>query len=523
MNTGKSALVNVILGDRLAAEGESHFEASVTTSVRNYPFELRGVSSSVLDTPGLRADEVSTQNPSSVIKDILKKCGEVDLIIYCCRLDQSVSTVDYEIIQQLTACTSTTLWKNAVFALTFANRVDIRGGQLYQIGHQLQECVVGARVHHEIACTIPFVPVAYSKDDTVHGHENWHSAFYDTCIERMKDQPKTKILKNTIPTASAPPLPTYLMEWLSLGTSASILVTGKTGTGKSSLINGMVGKCVAKEGDTLDRGTTAVTQYTVRYEGGVTITVWDSPGLQDGLEKEGEYIEDMQSKGCANSDLVFYCTKMNETRLSHDDTEAIRKLTKGLGKSFWKNALFVMTFANNTRPPPSLDFQSLNDQEKDKKVLEFFDKRLKEWEDKLRETVKSMGVGADVAANIPVVAAGYDADPSLPGCDNWLSDLWLTSITRMKESSQAALLRANKGRIKRRDQTKNEDFKKPIHEQPILYTPRVTYVAAPMLMAVLGLLVGGAVAGPVGAATGATTAGGIVSTLSAWLASWRRN
>ena len=101
----------------------------------------------------------------------------------------------------------------------------------------------------------------------------------------------------------------------------------------------------------LDRGTTKVESFEYKYHD-VDITIWDSLGLQDGLDKKAEFVKDMQSKGCASSDLVLYCTRMNEQRLTKGDNDAIRKLTTGLGTSVWQNALFVLTFANEVKPPP---------------------------------------------------------------------------------------------------------------------------------------------------------------------------
>ena len=530
VNSGKSALINAMLGDRKATEGEALFECPITTKVQSHEFTLRGVPVTVFDTPGLRGAEKETTPSTSNIKEILKASGEVDLMVFCCRLDQSIGgiDVDYEIILQLKANMSSSAWNNVVFVLTFANKVNKSnesiGKRIYSFGQRLCECVSMSGVDQQIASAIPFVPVAYDKDDEITGHENWCENFWDVCIPRMKDQPKTTTLKSTI-SAVSPPIPSYLKEWLSQTSSANILITGKTGTGKSSLINGIIGKVVAKEGNTLERETTSVQQFRVACEGGVTITVWDSPGLQDGLDKEGDYIKDMQRKGLASADLVFYCQKMNETRMMLDDSEAICKLTNGLGKSFWSNTVFVLTFANDTRPPPNQSYRSLSEKEKIKKNLEFFNGRLEEWKKHLQKAVIDAGVKSDIAENIPVVAAGYEADQSLPGCDNWLSNLWVTSIERMKENSQPALVRANLQRLKNHDQAKPDDFKKPLHEQPIIYTPVVRYGTAPLVITALGLIVGATVAGPVGmAAAGAAGAGagGLINSVIAWIDWYRK-
>ena len=91
-----------------------------------------------------------------------------------------------------------------------------------------------------------------------------------------------------------------------------------------------------------------------------------------------------------------------------------------------------MTFANETRPPPP-SLSPPSDKAKEKNI-EFYSMRLKQWEQKLRKAVIRVGIEPDIAEKIPVVAAGYPTVQSLPGCDNWLSKLWVTSIERMKES-----------------------------------------------------------------------------------------
>ena len=205
----------------------------------------------------------------------------------------------------------------------------------------------------------------------------------------------------------------------------------------------------------------------------------------------------MQSKGCANSDLVLYCAPMNENRLKQEDIDAICKLTKGLGSDFWKNALFVLTFANRIEPPP-VRGEKLTPEQRKRKVLDHFKKRLAEWKKNLQEAVIKAGVDANIAAHIPVVPAGCDNENGLPDRNNWLSPLWYASILRMKKRSQPALLKVNLHRIKLPDQIKQEE----------LIQTTVKYGAVPAALTSIGMVVGGLIGGPLGAGVGAAAGTG---------------
>ena len=229
-------------------------------------------------------------------------------------------------------------------------------------------------------------------------------------------------------------------KWLEHSKSLRI---GKTWFGKSALVNGIIGKYVAEEGGTLDPATSRVMDYHMTIRD-VEVVIYDSPGLQDGTSKEEEYLKDIEEK-CTKVDLILYCTKMTETRVDEGDYRAISGLSRAFGMNrFWKNALFVMTFSNELKPPMkrgSASQQPLGD---------YFEQRLAQWRSKLQQVLCDCGIDEEVAEKVPVVPAGYETNPSLPAadCEFWLSNLWFKCLDRMADVAKPAFLKINWNRLR---------------------------------------------------------------------------
>ena len=226
----------------------------------------------------------------------------------------------------------------------------------------------------------------------------------------------------------------------------SFLVTGKTGVGKSRLVNALVGKDVAVEGRQRDSCTNTSTPHKVTIEG-IDVLVWDSPGLQDG---DANYLENLKSVNSTHGlDVVIYCIKMNDTKFYAEDKMAICKLTEGFGKDVWKKTVIALTFANQVQDPDAEDHDKPANQV-------YFLEEFTEWERQLRGApngiLNKLDIDSEVLTALPIVAVGNSTgNPKkprpLPNGDKWLSELWLRCYSVMSDTAGIALYKISKHRL----------------------------------------------------------------------------
>ena len=268
-------------------------------------------------------------------------------------------------------------------------------------------------------------------------------------------------------------------------------MTGRTGAGKTTLVNGLVGKVVEKEGAALTTGTKEVFNYEFT-KNGTNFVVVDSPGLQDAALSDMNTLEQIRKKlvaKCSEIELVVYCLNMTHTRIDASDANAIKHLTQGFTAELWKRAVFVLTFAN--RVEPTGDYEGTDE--------EYFVEQLEKFKKRIQELVPKVP--------IVVVPAGYSRKTKrvpepwkLPDRDDWFNVFWLTCLNRMEQNAAISLLLSQADRLKSAQTGRSSSEDSEIHSRKI-YVPE-EFETKKFLHNVSKV---GAVAG------GVTSAGGIIA------------
>ncbi len=298
-----------------------------------------------------------------------------------------------------------------------------------------------------------------------------------------------------------------IIEGVRKANKFGVLLSGRTGTGKSTLVNGLVGAEVAEVSDFVQRSgmTAQVWAYKKRIKG-LDVTVWDSPGLQDGTENEDRYLDEMASQ-CAERDLVLYCISMFNCRFVVDnmDIRAMKIITQHFGSEFWTNTLIVLTFANAV---VDTFLKRVPEAEKGKKFVAW----LSEWNRLIKTAlIEEVGVDPEIANNVRIVPAGHQSERSLPGRPYWLSDLWVESLNSIPTvKGRVALLVLSGERLRTEKEVSEADFiGKPLHEQPIVLdaTSRRRLRNSIIVGCVAGIAGAAAAGAAVGAGVGVAAAG----------------
>lgn len=219
----------------------------------------------------------------------------------------------------------------------------------------------------------------------------------------------------------------------------TVVLIGRVGKGKSTLINSLFGKVVVMEGDSVYPVSRDV-HINTYHMSGINIILIDTPGFTavDNPKSTEDAMQDIAEKIPAyDVDLVIYCMKMTD-RFDGVDAKIATELTKVYGEKFWTHVLFALTFANEVKP--SRNCENLD-------IATHFKRHLAEMIAAIQKNVlqKSAQVSEVIAGKVPVVAVGRPQRlrqgsiiDELPDGSNWLSNFWCQVLYRIHEPVKAS-------------------------------------------------------------------------------------
>ena len=254
-------------------------------------------------------------------------------------------------------------------------------------------------------------------------------------------------------------------------TKFKMLVCGKTGVGKSSLVNSLVGYEAFEVGDPgLELKDDAFSPKTMQVQSasikinGLIVQIWDSPGLQDGTDNDEAYLQDMYEK-CKDVELVLYCIDITIPRWTASEINATRLLTMKFGDTLWHKCVVVLTKANSIWIPPGQN-QHTYVKQKYNGLRERFSKQLVD-----------QGIKNELAKSIPFVAGGLintsnpmnperylwyvsdksDTSDAVKQKSDFLPELWVTCFERVPGGiSRLKFTNATTNQMKRLEYTSQD-------------------------------------------------------------------
>lgn len=250
------------------------------------------------------------------------------------------------------------------------------------------------------------------------------------------------------------------------------LLMGRTGVGKSSTINQLMGHKVAEINE-LEPQTMLVCEYRLPIAN-VNFLVVDTPGLCDDLPEKGNDLQYLQQvkKKIKYIDCLLYTTRLNEPRVGADEKHGIHLITNVFGEKVWNNSVIVFTFADMVKP-------------------DRYEYTLKERSRLIREAIRQKA-SESIVKKIPSVAVD-NTSLKTPDGQEWLGELYTTVVQRISADGFIQYLMATSPNVihepkiiekpvyvDRPVYQKPEIVEKPVYVDRPVYIDRPVYVEQPI-------------------------------------------
>lgn len=210
----------------------------------------------------------------------------------------------------------------------------------------------------------------------------------------------------------------------------NILVIGEPGSGKTTLVNNLLGVEAAEEQG--EEPSALATCH--RMVQGAPVTVYEYSGLTEEHEEHQKIITELLINGSIS--MTVYCFKMSETRLRRSLIDSFKMCNK-IGVD-WRKLVIALTFADSVPVPKSVRQNASYDAGK------YFSTRVEEWKNHIQNAfVSEVNLSKETACAVPMFPTCNACDDSLPTNEDWCQPLWLgilNAIHAIPQPTQVQLI-----------------------------------------------------------------------------------
>ena len=223
------------------------------------------------------------------------------------------------------------------------------------------------------------------------------------------------------------------------GRSLALVVLGKSGVGKSTLINNFLelqdtNKCEANDGAST---TTQKVEKKVKTKQEIEIQIFDTPGL-GGVNSSNtrKVLKDISEATEKQADVVLYCVSMHPaSHIDTSDVKIIKRITSAFGIELWSHTILCLTFANTCKPENDEVYKS-----RVESYAQQFQKALRQANVFNVQVQSVFSTRPEKRAIIPVIPVGYDPKKQLPLDQNWSDQLLVEILNQPDAKSIPSLL-----------------------------------------------------------------------------------
>ena len=208
-----------------------------------------------------------------------------------------------------------------------------------------------------------------------------------------------------------------------LGFTCTILLLGKSGVGKSSTINSLLGGADSVAANAFKTETTKVRVVTHKMHG-MTLRLIDTPGLQPSsadIAYNARVMADAKRFTKKHKpDIVLYFDRMDQvSRVDGGDLPLLKTITSAFGAAVWFNAIVVLTHGSSA-PPDGQNGQPIS-----------YEMYFAQRSHLVQQTIQQAAGDARLmnpvalAENHPLCRTNRDGDRVLPNGQVWIPQLLL--------------------------------------------------------------------------------------------------